>query len=67
MDRAKLEAILSVVTDVIDSKTTTRANHGDKERMRGVPIIGPGVRGVQHRTDPLAELLRKEARGELRR
>jgi hypothetical protein len=66
MDRAKLEEILTVVTDVIDAKTSTRADHTDHQRRRGIPIVGPGVRGVQPRTDPLAELLRKEARGELR-
>jgi hypothetical protein len=65
MDRAKLDAILRVVVAVIDAKTTTVTNHTDYQRMRGIPIVGPGVRGVQPRTDPLAELLRKEARGEL--
>lgn len=45
-----------------------RINHGpitspgDRIRMRGVPITARGVGGTQPGTDPLAHLLRKQAR-----
>jgi hypothetical protein len=39
---------------------------GDSRRARGVPIVCRGVRGTAPGTDPLGELLRKEARGESR-
>lgn len=36
-----------------------------RDRRRGLPIISKGVGGTAPGTDPLGELLRKEARGEL--
>ena len=40
--------------------------HNDRRR-RGVPIVSRGVSGTAPRTDPLGELLRKEAQEERRR
>jgi hypothetical protein len=34
----------------------------DLERLRGLPAVAPGVRGVVKGTDPLGELLAKERR-----
>ena len=33
---------------------------GDRERLRGVPILTRGTRGTMRGSDPLAELLRRE-------
>ena len=32
----------------------------DLERLRGLPAVAPGVRGVQPGTDPVRELMRKQ-------
>ena len=34
----------------------------DYERMRGLPMIAPGVRGAQKGTDPLGEVIRRSER-----
>ena len=39
----------------------------DPRRLRGLPAIGRNVSGATDHTDPVRALLRKEARGELRR
>jgi len=45
-----------------------RSAYGHRsDRRRGLPVISKGISGTAPRTDPLAELLRKEARGERRR
>jgi hypothetical protein len=38
----------------------------DFERLRGLPAVAPGVRGVQPGTDPVQALLRKESNREKR-
>ena len=43
------------------------ADGHDPARLRGLPAIGRNVSGEIPGTNPLAALLRKEARGELRR
>ena len=44
------------------------ADGHNRERARGIPIVGrAGGGGASPGTDPVAALLRKEARGELRR
>ena len=32
------------------------------QRMRGLPMIAPGVRGAQKGTDPLGEVIRRSER-----
>ena len=41
------------------------ADGHNRDRRRGTPIISKGVSGTAPGTDPVAELLRKEARREL--
>ena len=43
------------------------ADGHNRERRRGLPVISRGVSGTAPGTDPVAELLRKEARLERRR
>jgi hypothetical protein len=40
----------------------TTARDVDYERMRGLPMIAPGVRGAQKGTDPLGEVIRRSER-----
>jgi hypothetical protein len=39
----------------------------DPERMRGLPVVAPGVAGAQPGSNPVRALLRAEARRERRR
>jgi hypothetical protein len=41
----------------------TSAGDVDHERMRGLPLIGRGVRGAQKSSDPVAETIRRSERG----
>ena len=43
------------------------ADGHDPARLRGLPAIGRNVTGAKPDTNPVAALLRKEARGDLRR
>ena len=40
----------------------TSAGDVDKEKLRGLPMIAPGVRGAQRGSDPLAETIRRSER-----
>jgi hypothetical protein len=72
-DERKLAAILLEVEAEAHPDSNGRvhrrsADGHNKTRARGVPIIGRvGSSGASPGTDPVAALLRKEARGELRR
>ena len=37
----------------------------NRDRRRGLPVISKGIAGTAPGTDPVRELLRKEARGQL--
>lgn len=51
-----------------NGKPLTRSADGhDPARLRGLPAVGRNVAGAIRNTDPVQALLRKEARGELRR
>ena len=54
--------------DTTNGKPLTRSADGhDPARLRGLPAIGRNVSGARVDADPVKALLRKEARGELRR
>ena len=61
-DAAKLERILVDVGELAPEEDEVRpsARGGDWRRMRGVPVVGPGVGGTSIGTDPLRALLQKE-------
>ena len=70
-DEKKLAAIL-LEGDEVDNEagmTLRRSADGhNRDRARGIPIVGrAGGGGASPGTDPIAALLRKEARSERRR
>jgi hypothetical protein len=77
LDQARLRPHLRGETVSLRGKTTSQtpvpagvsrpnwrmaAGDADKERLRGLPMIGRGVAGVQPGSDPLGVLLAKESR-----
>ena len=69
-DERKLAAILLEAGDAppdSNGKVYRRSADGhNSDRRRGLPVISKGVSGTSPGTDPVAALLAKEARGELR-
>lgn len=67
-DERKLAQIILETGASIDCPQLVNGADGhDWQRRRGLPIVSRGVRGITPGTDPVAALLRKEARSELRR
>ena len=64
--KAILEAGEGVYPDANGRVYRSSADGHRRDRRRGLPVISKGVSGTAPGTDPVAELLRKEAR-ELRR
>jgi hypothetical protein len=62
-DAERLGRILEEVGDAPVAVGKATAG-GDPRRLRGVPAVGRGVSGAVSGSQPLAELLRKEARSE---
>jgi hypothetical protein len=63
----RLERVLREANAAEQPQTVARATlGGDQRRLRGTPIIARGARGALPGTDPVSELLRKEARRERR-
>ena len=48
--------------DATGPRWKTDAGDLDHERMRGLPMIAPGVRGAQRGTDPVSETIRRSER-----
>ena len=48
--------------DTTAPRWKTSAGDVDKEKLRGLPMIGPGIRGAQRGSDPLAETIRRSER-----
>ena len=66
-DERKLAKIILEAPETTEAngKPLRRSADGhDWQRRRGLPLMSRGVRSVQPETDPVAELLAKEARGE---
>jgi hypothetical protein len=61
-DAAKVEAIVRQVEPEEPVEILPSARGGDWRRMRGLPIVGPGVGGTSPGTDPVRALLTKESR-----
>jgi hypothetical protein len=61
-DAAKVEAIVRQVEPEEPVEVLPSARGGDWRRMRGLPIVGPGIGGTSIGTDPLRALLEKERR-----
>lgn len=62
---AQARMIEHALREASPSERATRGpitSPGDRLRMRGVPITARGVGGTQPGTNPLTQLLRKEAR-----
>jgi len=63
-DERKLAKILlesgGSLDEVAGPKLVNGADGHNWQRMRGLPIVAKGVRGVAPGTDPVGELLRKE-------
>jgi hypothetical protein len=62
---AVLRRIGRAAADGVDTSAPrwkTTARDVDYERMRGLPMIAPGVRGAQKGTDPLGEVIRRSER-----
>lgn len=66
-DERKVAQIILETGGDVPPKLVNGAAGGDWRRMRGLPIVARGVPGTAPNTDPVAALLRKEARGELGR
>jgi hypothetical protein len=56
---------ISEAVDMGSPRWKTSAGDLDFQRMRGLPLLAPGVQGVQRRTDPARALFAKES-GRLR-
>ena len=69
-DARKLATILLETAEVppdSNGKVYRRSADGhNRDRRRGLPLITRGIGGASPGTDPVAALLAKEARGELR-
>jgi hypothetical protein len=69
-DMQKIARILLEVGEFPDSNGARpkrmSADGHNTDRRRGLPLIARGVGGTSPKTDPMGELLRREARGELR-
>jgi hypothetical protein len=62
-DAAKVEAIVRQVDAVAEEmEVQPSARGGDWRRMRGLPIVGPGVAGASPGTDPARAVLEMELR-----
>ena len=64
LDEAKLDRILFEVgeTEPPPVRVSSHAVGGDRERLCGVPAVGPGIGGTSPGTDPVRALLAKERR-----
>ena len=70
-DERRLAKVLLEAGDEVPEQNSTprtrRTNGHDPARLRGLPEVGRNVTGATVHTNPVGALLRKEARGELRR
>ena len=61
-DLARIVAIIEAAETEAPTTVSRATLAGDTRRMRGVPICGPRVGSTAPGTDPVRELLAKEAR-----
>jgi hypothetical protein len=64
---AKLAEILLEVGESAPPEVSSHAIGGDRDRLRGLPAVGPGISGTSPGTDPVRALLAKERRRRGRR
>lgn len=65
--QAEYERASPAGADTTTLQWKTPTGDADWQRQRGIPVITRGTRGVMPHTDPLGELLYKEARQGRRR